>query len=90
MMEAIKSTLEDKPNRVNLETRKQRVEQAKQVIQYLNETEFAVILERKKREQEALTYEEKIRLWQARAENAGYKEVDARVSYNNQIDNLTF
>ena len=94
LMNAIKSTLEDNPKRVNLETRKQRCEQAGQVIKYLTETRFAAIKEKKKAEKEALTYEEKISIWRERAKTAGWtpprSEVDSRVTFNKQIDSLTF
>ena len=94
LMNAIKSTFEDNPEHVNVETRKQRYEQAKTVIQYLTDTRYAVLVEQKKREKEALTYEERIKLWRLRAEERGYKEgvtkLDARVAFNGQLDNLTF
>jgi len=76
-MQAIKATFEDSPNHVNKETRKQRHEQAAQVIQYLSETRFAVLKAEKEKEKEALTYEEKISLWRNRAITNGYK-IDAR------------
>jgi len=94
LMNAIKSTLGDNPKHVNEETRKQRCEQAGQVIQYLSETRFAAIKEKKKAEKDALTYEEKISIWRERAKTAGWTPprsvVDSRVAFNKQIDSLTF
>ena len=90
LMNAIKSTFEDNPEHVNKETRKQRHEQSERVIQYLTETRYAAIKEMRKREEQEKVDAEKILLWRNRAYANGYKEVDARVSYNNQIDNLTF
>jgi bisphosphoglycerate-dependent phosphoglycerate mutase len=90
LMNAIKDTFRDTKH-INQETLKQRYEQAQVVIEYLNDTRYAALKEKKKRERAALTYEEKILLWKRRAEQFGYKEVDARVSYEEQqIDNLTF
>ena len=94
LMHAIKSTFEDNPKQVNKETRKQRYEQAKTVIQYQSETKYALLVEQKKREKQALSYEEQISLWRLRAEARGYKEgvqkLDARVAFNEQFDTLTF
>jgi hypothetical protein len=94
LMNAIKSTLVDNPKHVNEETRKQRYEQAGQVIRYLTETRFAAIKEKKKAEKEALTYEEKISIWRERAKTLGWvpprSVVDSRETFNEQMDSLTF
>lgn len=76
-MQAIKSMLEGNQRKLNKETIEVRHEDAKQVIEYLEKTRYALIIEKKKREREALTYEEKIKLWMNRAQVAGY---DARNS----------
>ena len=72
LMEAIKSTLQDNPKNVNEETRKQRFHQAQEVMQYLRDTRYAVIMANQKVEKQALTYEEEITLWKNRAKRAGY------------------
>ena len=78
LMEAIKSTLQDNPKKVNEETRKQRFHQAQEVMQYLRDTRYAVIMANQKVEKQALTYEEEITLWKNRALRAGFKVKDAR------------
>ena len=89
IMNAIKDTFRDTKH-INEETLKQRYAQAQTVIEYLNDTRYAALLEIKKREEKALTDAKEILKWRTRAFNSGYKEVDARVTYNNQLDNLTF
>ncbi len=80
LMEAIKSTLQDNPKRVNEETRKQRFHQAQDVMKYLRDTRYALIMANEKAEKQALTYEEEITLWKNRAKRAGYnlQKADAR------------
>ena len=80
LMEAIKSTLQDNPKHVNEETRKQRFHQAQDVMKYLRDTRYALIMANEKAEKQALTYEEEITLWKNRAKRAGYnlQKADAR------------
>ena len=80
LMEAIKSTLQDNPQHVNEETRKQRFHQAQDVMKYLRDTRYALIMANEKAEKQALTYEEEITLWKNRAKRAGYnlQKADAR------------
>ena len=80
LMEAIKSTLQDNPKHVNEETRKQRFHQAQDVMTYLRDTRYALIMANEKAEKQALTYEEEITLWKNRAKRAGYnlQKADAR------------
>ena len=83
LMEAIKSTLQDNPKRVNEETRKQRFHQAQDVMKYLRDTRYALIMANEKAENAQKEVKERT----AAAAAAAQQESAARQKEAERIEN---